>query len=148
MTLEQIKAELLHKATIDGLIKDGIGKRVTPSIDDIPVKRMIDQVNYLDKEILPAIKRKSGEKSADYEFFESVIKSLLYAVVLCDRWELLNKRWVHQLIERKICQDHLSLMETELQKYHAMEDLYLTDGLNIYAERIKQHADDLLKRKK
>jgi hypothetical protein len=148
MTLEQIKADLLHKATVDGLVKEMVGKKVTPSMADIPVKRMIDQVNYLDKEMLPAIKKKKGEGSADYEFFEAVIKSLLHAIVVVDRWELLNRRWVHQLIELKLCKEHLVLLETELQKYNAMEDIYLTDGMNLYADRIKQHAEDLLKQKK
>jgi hypothetical protein len=145
MNFEQIKADLLHKATIDGLVKEGADKRITPSMDDIPVKRMIDQVNYIDKELLPAIKKKSGDKSADYEFFSSVIKSLLHSIVVVDRWETLNRRWIHQLIELKLCREHLLILETELRKYHAMEDIYLVDGLRLYAERIKKHADDLLK---
>jgi hypothetical protein len=147
MTLEQIKAELLHKAMVDGLIHDGVGKKITPSMEDIPVKRMIDQVNYIDKELLPAIKKKSGDQSADYEFFTGVLKSLLHSIIVLDRWELLNRRWVHQLIELKLCKEHLALLERELQKYDAMEDIYLIDGLNMYAERIKKHAEDLLKGK-
>ena len=108
---------------------------------------MIDQVNYLDKELLPAIKKKSGDKSADYEFFEAVVKSLLHAIVVVDRWETLQRRWVHQLIELKLCKEHLAIMERELQKYHAMEDLYLTEGFRVYADRVKEHAEDLLKAK-
>jgi hypothetical protein len=145
MNFEQIKADLLHKATIDGLVKDGVGEKVTPSMDDIPVKRMIDQVNYIDKELLPAIKKKSGAASADYEFFSGVIKSLLHAIVTVDRWESLERRYVNQLIQLNLCKEHLVILEVELRKYQAMEDLYLRPGFNIYHDRVVKRAEALLK---
>jgi hypothetical protein len=147
MTLEQIKADLLHKAQVDGLVKQMEGQKVTPSMDDIPVKRMIDQVNYIDKELLPAIKKKSGDKSADYEFFSAVIKSLLHAIVTVDRWENLERRYVNQLIQLQLCKEHLVILEMELRKYEAMEDLYLRPGFNVYHDRVVKHAEDLLKGK-
>jgi hypothetical protein len=145
MSLEKIKADILHRVQVDGLVKEMEGKKVTPSMDDIPVKRMIDQVNYIDKELLPAIKRKSGESSADYEFFSAVIKSLLHAIVTVDRWERLELRYVNQLMQLQLCKEHLTILELELRKYHAMEDLYLRPGFNVYHDRVVKHAEDLLK---
>jgi hypothetical protein len=147
MTLQEIKAALLGEASLRDLTEGGSGK-ILKGVRDMPVKKMIDAANYIDKELLPAVKKKSGDKSADYEFFSNVFKYLLYGITLVDRYEQLESRWVSQKVEMIVLRDHLELMTRELGKYNALEDLYMTDALDIYAKRVKDAADARLNKLK
>lgn len=147
MNLEQIKAALLADASLKDITEGGTGN-ILKGMRDIPVKKIIDAAHYIDKELLPAVKKKSGDKSADYEFFSNVFKYLLYAITIIDRYEQLESRWVSQKVEMIVLREHLELMTRELGKYNALEDLYMTDALDIYAKRVKDAADARLNKLK
>jgi len=140
MSLEKIKADLLLRQSLEDVAKSVRDKKIGRGVNDIPVKKIIDAVDYIEKNLLPAVKKKGGEASADYEFFSSLIKYLLYAIVVTDRYDY--------LVEGQIQREHMELMERELRKYNALEDLYLTDALDLYAQRIKDAAQDRLDKEK
>jgi hypothetical protein len=141
------KVRLLAKDSLDDLT-NGKREKLVRGMKEVPVSRMIDAVNYIDKNLLPAIKKKSGEKSADYEFFKEVIDHLLWAVVIVDRYEALEGRWVHQKLEIQLLREYTEMYEKELQKYTTVEDLLLSSTLDLYADRVKQQAADRLQNKK
>lgn len=143
-TEEQEKADLLYRAQLESLVNEDKSMRKRFGLDEIPMHKMIEQVNYIDKNLLPAIKKKSGEKSPDYIFFTDVIKSLLWAVMLSDRFDMLDRRVGLLNMEKSILRDHLTIFERELTKYHAMEDIYLTDALDHYKRGVVKRAADLL----
>jgi hypothetical protein len=147
MNLEQIKADLLSEASLKDLTDGGTGK-ILNGVRDMPIKKIIDAANYIDKELLPAVKKKSGDKGADYEFFSNVFKYLLYSITIIDRYEQLENRWVRQKVEMVILREHLELMTRELEKYNALEDLYMTDALDVYAKRVKAAAEARLNKMK
>ena len=128
-------------------VSNGELSKLSRGMKDVPVARMIDAVNYIDKNLLPAIKKKSGDKSADFEFFTQVIDYLLWAITIVDRYETMERRWIQKRLEVQLLKEQLELMEKELAKYVAVEDLMLSTTLDVYAERVKKAAEDRLKNK-
>lgn len=145
MTLEQLKADLLYKASLDKVASGERDEKMTAGMRDVPVAKMIHAVNYIDKNLLPAIKKKSGEKSADYEFFKEVIDYLLWAIVIVDRYDHLEGVWIRQKIEKKLLQELNEYYEKELMKYVTMEDLLLGGALDAYAKGVKDRVGNLFK---
>lgn len=139
------KQRLLAKDTLKD-VSNGQLSKLARGMRDVPVSRMIDAVNYIDKNLLPAIKKKSGDQSADYKLFVEVIDHLLWAVVIVDRYDHLEGLWRGQRLEITVLREIMATMERELAKYNALEDLSLSSALDLYAERIKAAAEDRLKK--
>lgn len=122
-------------------------KKHAAGLSGIPVKKMIDQAIYIDEELLPKIKKKGGEKSADYIFFQEVKENLLYAIMLADRHDHLWLRNTQLKVSHQIALENIAILEGELQKYTTLEDLFYSDALDKYADVIKKRAAELLKKK-
>lgn len=116
-------------------------------LDEIPLRKFFEQAQYIEKTLLPAIDRKSGKKSADYQFFQGVYMSLLHAVMIADREHSLVKKTQHYKQLSDFYQARAEISETELLKYTTLENLYITGGLEIIAGGIVQRVNDLLTNK-
>lgn len=150
--LEKMKAEFLHKAQLSDLVEDAEARkekaRRAGGLSDIPVHQMIDQATYIRDELLPAVERKKGGKeSPDYVFFSGVYRSLLYAVVMSDRLDYYLRELGMAKLTGQIVKEQLLYHQRELEKYITLEDLYLSDALDRYAQGVKNRAEDLLRRK-
>jgi hypothetical protein len=143
MTLEQIKADILYKDSLDAVAKGERDKKATDGVRDVPVRKMMDAIQYIDKNLLPAVKKKSGDKSADYEFFVEVRDMLIWGIMICDRYDALEGRLVRKRIEAALYKEWMELYEKELTKYTTLEDLFLTGALDIYAQGIKNRVDEI-----
>lgn len=148
--LEEIKRSLLEKHQLDVLTnpektrdKD---QRLVKAMRDIPVSKFIEQVLYFRNEMLPAIEKKKGKTSPDYIYFEGVERSLLWAITCVDRYEYLAAKFTGQKITLQIQEENLALLERELAKFQALEDIFLTDALDRYAAGVKSRAEGLLNR--
>jgi hypothetical protein len=133
---------LIDKAKIENL---AAGRKF--NLEDIPLRKFYEQAQYIEKTLLPAIEKKSGAKSADYEFFTSVYKSLLYAIMIVDRDKHIIMKWQHCNQLNSFLQQRVDLAERELLKYTTMEDLYITGALDHIAAGVAQRVDDLLTNK-
>ena len=116
-------------------------------LEDIPLRKFYEQAQYIEKTLLPAIEKKSGNKSADYQFFSEVYKSLLYAVMIVDRDRNIIMKWQHASQLNSFLQQRVDLAERELLKYTTLEDLYITNALDHIAAGVSQRVDDLLTNK-
>jgi hypothetical protein len=116
-------------------------------IDNMPTKKFYDQALYIDKTLLPEIEKRRGKKSADYQFFSEVFKSLLYAIAILDRYQTMDRRIFQQQQQLDYFKNEHEHMTRELQKYCTLEDIFFSDGLDRYAEIITQRAADLLQQK-
>lgn len=147
--LDKIKHDLLLKNAIREKTPDEREriKKQAAGLAGIPVRKMMDEALYIDEELLPRVKKKGGEKSADYIFFSEVKDSLLYAILLADRHDFLWRSNTELKIRYQLALDHIALLESELQKYTTLEDLFYSDALNDYADSIKKRAEAMLKRK-
>lgn len=141
---ELLMKEALKEKTEEERARD---KKTAAALNGIPVKKMMDQALYLRNELLPGIEKKRGKEHPDYEFFNGVMESLVYAIILADRYDTLERRNINLRIWKQLQQDNLELLEREVSKYQALEDLFLTDSLDRYAEGVKEHIKDLLKPK-
>jgi hypothetical protein len=143
MTLEEIKADLLYKSSLDAMAREGRDKKAADGVRDVPVRKMLDAIQYIDKNLLPAVRKKSGDKSADIEFFEGVRDMLIWAILITDRYDALEGRLVRKKIEAALYKEWLELYEKELTKYCTLEDIFLTGALDIYAQGIKNRVDEI-----
>jgi hypothetical protein len=141
------KLRLLAKDQLND-ISSGKREKLVRAMSDVPVAKMIDAVNFIDKNLLPAVKKKSGDKSADYEFFTNVIDYLLWCIVIVDRYETLEGRWISQKLEIHLLREQCEYLQRELSRYVAMEDLMMSGTMDVYAERVKNAATDRLKKTK
>lgn len=116
-------------------------------LDEIPLRKFFDQAQYLEKTLLPEIEKKRGKQSADYQFFESVRLSLLYAVMIHDRHGSILKQWQQSVQLLQLHKDRADLAERELLKYTTMEDLILSGAMDHYAKGVVQRVNDLLTNK-
>lgn len=143
MTLEQLKADLLYKDSLDATAKGDRDKHALAGARDVPVRKMMDAIQYLDKNLMPAVKKKGGDKSADFEFFTGLRDLLIWAILITDRYDALEGRLVRKRIEAALYKEWMELYEKELTKYTTLEDLFLTDALNIYARGISNRVDEI-----
>jgi hypothetical protein len=147
MSIEKIKADLLARASLDKERSTSEIEKLRGRLNDVPIKRIVDQINYLEKQLLPAVKKKSGEQSADYEFFTEVVRSLVWCLIVAERWDLMENRYVRLKVTHQLAKENMVLLEKELSKYTLMEDLWYTDGMSYILEGIKKRAEGLMDRK-
>lgn len=144
MDTEKEKKELgARNAIRNARDQGGIGK----FLDQVPVKKFYDQALYIDKTLLPAVEKARGKESADYQFFVSVFKSLLYAVAIVDRYEFMDRKIHRQEAFIKSLQEQTVQLSKELQKYCTIEDIFLSEGIDRYIEMFTKRAADLLEGK-
>lgn len=117
-------------------------------LHEIPAKRFMDQVQYLENEILPQIEKRGGSETDQYKYFTAVVESLLYAIMVKDReYNLLNRCQQLQQINL-ILSARNEFLEKELQKYVTMEDLFLTEAHAHIHAGVVARAVELLTNKK
>jgi hypothetical protein len=143
MENEEMKNSLgTRNAIRDARDQGGIGK----FLDQVPVKKFYEQALYIDKTLLPSIEKNRGKESADYQFFVSVFKSLLYAVAIIDRYEFMDRKVHRQESFIKSLQEQVVQLSRELQKYCTVEDIFLSEGIDRYIEMFTKRAAELLQR--
>lgn len=115
-------------------------------LDEIPLRKFYDQAQYIEKTLLPAIEKKSGQ-GTDYVFFKDVYKSLLYAVMIVDRDRTLVMRLQQSNQLQGFYKGIAEQNERELLKYTTMEDIWLNNAGEKIAGGIRQRVEDLLTNK-
>lgn len=150
--MDQVKARLLEEMAMQELInpvkRELSDKILAQGIRDIPVRKFLEQQQYIEKELLPAIEKKKGRGSTDYVFFEAVGKSLTWAIILCDRYDYQQRMFLNAKIDSKIARELAADLEQELSKFETLEELFFAGGLDRYAEGVKKRAKALQEREK
>ncbi len=148
--MDAIRKEIQDKIDLDKIANPDehastIG-RMSAELERMPVKVMIDQVQYLDKQLLPAVKKRGGEKSEDYIFFQGLINSLLWGIMVKERFDRIERMYGHQALHLHIVKQEAALLKKELDKYTTMEDLWLSGSVEHILKGIQRRAEDLLNR--
>ena len=148
--LEKLRQEILAKMSLDLVNEEGRAEQASTigRMEDLPVNKMMKAVQYIEHNLLPAVKKKSGDRSPDYVFFEGVAKMLLHAIIINDRYRVIEQRYVNARIERELLRERLALVEREMDKYAAMEDLWLSESLDHISRGVRARAESLLEGKK
>lgn len=140
--IDELRRELIDKNRLWAIANPDEAKRdsekLAKGLRDIPVKQMYDQLQYIEKELLPAMRRKNRE--VDAQFFEGVCRSLAFAIILADRYDYLHLKYLNSRVDVALLKDQLVMSEKELERYTTMEDLFLSDFMNKYAEAIAERV--------
>lgn len=128
-------------------IGDPLPSVVAQGFKDVPARAVADQAQYLQNILLPRIKAKSGETSADYQFFTAVWKSLLYLLIVLDGHETLNRRYTHVRLLLEFWERRANDAERELDKYNAAGSIVSSEFFDAYLKAAANRAADLLNQK-
>ena len=147
--LESIKAAVIARMGIE----EAEGKDVWDSqrkalarIEGFPVKRIIEVMQYLKEQIIPAIEKKSkGVQTQEYILFSEIVDMMFWALAVDDRRDFLTRKLGSMKLENEILRDRLQLAESELLKYQTAEELLYADFLDIYLKRAKDRMQQLTK---
>jgi len=147
MNLSEMKADLLLKNSLrnagEGRMQES-AKNIAIALEKIPVKKIYEQALYIENELLPQIEKKSGVTHKSYIFYKELFTTLLWAIVVLDRNDMLETRFFNSEMQRTYFQDYAASLERLLSKYIALEDLFLSSGLDVVAKGVVDRAKDVL----
>ena len=147
---EHWKADLWLRNSLRNAKEDNYSdraKKIAKGIEKVSIRKIYDQAIYIDKELLPRIEKSRGEGSEDFKFFRSVFTTMLWAVCLADRAEWYETKIGQVSMQLEFYKQHAEKLERMLNKYATLEDLFLSDGLDVMAQGVAQHVRNLLETK-
>lgn len=118
--------------------------RIAQGIADIPVRKIMDNALHLRNVILPQIEKKQGRNSDNYRFFESVYDTLLWSIVVIDRFEGLEASLTRTKVMNILYREQSDGYYQELMKYAAFEDYLLGGACKRIASGVRKRAEELL----
>lgn len=135
--------EPIYKRAITANILQTMGtvERLTDGLIQIPIGKMLDQVQYLQQHVLPQAKEKLGEESESYRFYKSLVDSLLWAINIQNRFDILSTRYSREKYFGEILKKDRDELEKELMKFTTLEEHYSKMSSEHYLQTItKPHA--------
>ncbi|MDR6565484.1 hypothetical protein [Chitinophaga ginsengisegetis] len=120
-------------------------QKLSDGMQNVPQKQMLEQIQYFENTMLPKIKEKRGEDSADYKFYAAVCNSLLWACLIHDRYDALLTRTASLQMMNEFLRERLTVAEKTLDRWNAAEDIIMNKTLGQYADVISKRAEELLK---
>lgn len=121
--------------------------KVIDGLRDMPVNKVVAQCQYLENVLLPRIKKKSGDTSADYKQFYEIFRSLLYALLVFDRHDFLQRQYFNLRLKAEFYEQRAALAERELAKYQAAESFLVSECMDHVLAGAASRAADLLNQK-
>ena len=122
-------------------------ERISGALENVPAEKMYAQCLWLENDLLPRIEKIRGNTDADYKFFREVYKSLLWAIVVLDRYESLAVKYSRMETLALFFRDQEERSNRELKKFELLEELILTDGLDRHIEAVTKKVESLLNKK-
>jgi hypothetical protein len=144
--IKKYRAELGMRAAMRSA-HDNPAAKNAKAIEEVPVRKIYEQAMYIENDLLPRIEKRSGNDSADYQFFKDVFRSLLWCIAILDRFDKVCRSDTQTKLMNELMRDRCILLETELQKYITMEDLLFSDSIDRIADVVKKRVESLLKEK-
>lgn len=120
-------------------------QKLSDGLQNVPIKQMLDQIQYMENIMLPKIKANRGENSEDYKFYSGLCNSLLWACLIHDRYDALQTRATGLQIQNEFLRERLATAEKTLDRWYAAEDIIMNKTLNQYSAAISRRAEELLK---
>jgi hypothetical protein len=143
-----LKADLQLKSSLNAIRDSPKYKHIREAMDKLPANKMIAAINYIDSNFLPAIKKKSGDKSADYLFFVNLIEMLHHSLVIYDRMKMLQTMHANARLDLELLRERVLLYESELNKYSTLEDVWLSEAMESIEKGIRGRMMDRINAKK
>lgn len=120
-------------------------QKLVDGLQNVPVKQMLDQIQYMENVMLPKIKANRGENSEDYKFYAGLCNSLLWACLIHDRYDALQTRAGSLQMMNEFLRERLAVAEKTLDRWNAAEDIIMNKTLSQYATGVSRRVEELLK---
>lgn len=148
--IAKLKASLQLKGDIEAAVT-GEGRRwddIRKVVDKLPAQQFVNAIQYLEKQVLPGVKKKSGESSPDYKFFSEIVDLLQWGVIVYERCKRIQQMYGTLSLENTLLRERVEIYERELNKYAALEDIFLVDSLEHIERGIMHRLESKMGRKK
>jgi len=141
---EETKNRLQMKAITRNLtaLSEEDQRLLVEGLKNAPVSKMMSEAQYLENIMLPKIMTNRGADSKEYKFYSGVLDSLLWAILIVDRYERLQTLHCNSQLLAEFYKEQMTLSHRELAKYDAAEDLLLTDSMNRYMQAAATRVKD------
>jgi hypothetical protein len=142
MSLESLKQAVISERMARGTTD---GERLDAGLRVMPENKMHLIIQQLHDTLIPKVKASRGEGHADTKFFEDTRDCLVWALHCLGRYDDMQRR----LSELTILKDYLfqrtRLLEKELDKHQALEDVILSATFEDYKGVIREKILNLEK---
>jgi hypothetical protein len=145
--LDNLRASLQLKTDINAA-RDKLCDAAMETLKRMPSHRIASCLQYLEKNLMPAVERKGGTNAPDLAVFKETANLLKWALLLYDRLEMQTRVNTHLQLDLTILRERLLLAESELMKYQTMEDLLLTDSYKHIEKGVRARIESDFKGKK
>jgi hypothetical protein len=145
--LENIRASVQLKSDLDAA-GTKLFEASMEVLKKMPGHRIAACVQYLEKNLIPAVERKSGKASPDLQVFRECADLLKWACLVYDRLDVAVRENGLIRLEKQILTERLLLAEGELAKYQVMEDLELTSARDHIEKGVRARIESDFKAKK
>lgn len=110
----------------------------------IPEAKMLELVQAIHYQYLPKVKAARGESHADTKFFAEIRDAIVWSLMIMEKWHDLNLNYSNQKMLLEFYQNRCRLLEKELDKYNALEDMEIKGALEDYRNIILDKAKSIL----
>jgi hypothetical protein len=148
--IQRLKASLQLKADIDAVVtgEGRVWADIKKVMDKLPAQQMVNAIQYLERQILPSVKKRSGESSPDYKFFSELIELLEWSALIYDRCKRLQTMYANLQLENTLLRERVVVYEKALNEYTTVEDLWLMDSMQHVEKGILARLESKLGTKK
>lgn len=144
MIPEDIKNDIEKKAIVDNLIHEH-SQQLTNGLVEVPMKKIMEQILYLQNQMLPQALSKYGADNDNYKFYKGVVDSLIWTIVTYERATHWKKEFNFQRSATEFYRDESIRLRETLQKYHFAEDALLNQqDYESLMGRVKERMKDIL----
>ena len=144
MIPEDIKNDIEKTAIVDNLIHEH-SKQLVNGLVEVPVKKIMEQILYLQNQMLPQALSKYGADNDNYRFYKGVVDSLIWTIVSYERAIYWKTEWTLQRSAVEVFRDEAIRLREQLQKYHFAEDSLLNQqDYDALMGRVKERMKDIL----
>lgn len=144
--LDNLRASIQLKADIDAA-GDKRFAEAMEVLKKMPGHRIHACIQYLEKNLIPAVERKSGASSPDLAVFRECAELLRWGAIMYDRLDLQVRNNALLRLEKQILIERVLLTEQELSKYQTVEDLHLTGSFDHIEKGVRARIESDLKGK-
>jgi len=139
-----IKNDIEKQAIVDNLVHEH-SQQLVNGLVQVPVKKIMEQILYLQNQMLPQALSKYGADNDNYKFYKGVVDSLIWTIVTYERSIHWQKEWNHQRSATELFRADAIRMREQLQKYHFAEDAILNQqDYESLMGRVKERMKDIL----
>lgn len=121
--------------------------KLVQGLKNVPINQMLQQVQYLQTQMLPKAEKAYGRDNDNYRFYSSIVDTLVWAMFILDRYEHMALQYNNNKLLIEFYQQRCTGLEQQLQKYTTTEDLLLNDGLSHFSQSIGKRLQDLINSK-